>query len=105
MTIFGDDRSGLTINTRIAARTRAEHRAQEARAGEIVSLVDEVVGKVTLAVRKHPASAAAEPFSAAFDDLIDELGEPSFSRLFPCWKRMRPSTSRGSWAAKPCWSR
>jgi hypothetical protein len=29
MTIFGDDRSGLTINARIAARTPAEHRAQE----------------------------------------------------------------------------
>ncbi|WP_245476871.1 hypothetical protein, partial [Bradyrhizobium sp. Leo170] len=67
MTIFGDDRSGLTINARIAARTPAEHRAQEglgtrcipwdeldARAGEIVGLVDEVVGEVTLAVRNAP---------------------------------------------------
>ncbi|WP_354125356.1 MULTISPECIES: hypothetical protein [unclassified Bradyrhizobium] len=61
MTIFGDDRSGFTINARIAARTAAEHRTQEglgtrwipwdeldARAGEIVGLVDEVVGEVSL---------------------------------------------------------
>jgi hypothetical protein len=67
MTIFGDDRSGLTIHARIAARTPAEHRVQEglgtrcipwdeldSRAGEIVGLVDEVVGEVTLAVRNAP---------------------------------------------------
>lgn len=92
MTIFGDDRSGLTINARIAARTPAEHRAQEglgtrcipwdeldARAGEIVGLVDETVGEVTLAVRNAPAvprpSRSEDDLKlAAFDGLIDELG-------------------------------
>lgn len=89
MTIFGDDRSGLA---RIAARTPAEHRAQEglgtrcipwdeldARAGEIVGLVDETVGEVTLAVRNAPAvprpSRSEDDLElAAFDGLIDELG-------------------------------
>lgn len=92
MTIFGDDRSGLTINARIAARTPAEHRAQEglgtrcipwdeldARAGEIVGLVDEVVGEVTLAVRNaplvpRPSRSEDDLELAAFDGLIDELG-------------------------------
>ncbi|WLB24511.1 hypothetical protein [Bradyrhizobium japonicum] len=89
MTIFGDDRSGLTINARIAARTPAEHRAQEglgtrcipwdeldARAGEIVGLVDEVA----LAVRNappvpRPSRSEDDLELAAFDDLIDELGQ------------------------------
>ncbi|WP_130230076.1 hypothetical protein [Bradyrhizobium sp. Leo121] len=93
MTIFGDDRSGLTINARIAARTPAEHRAQEglgtrcipwdeldARAGEIVGLVDEVVGEVTLAVRNappvpRPSRSEDDLELAAFDDLIDEIGQ------------------------------
>ena len=93
MTIFGDDRSGLTINARIAARTPAEHRAQEGlgtrcipwdeldgRAGEIVGLVDEVVGEVTLAVRNappapRPSRSEDDLELAAFDDLIDELGQ------------------------------
>ncbi|MHC2585544.1 hypothetical protein ACVMHR_010345 [Bradyrhizobium diazoefficiens] len=92
MTIFDDDRSGLTINARIAARTPAEHRAQEGlgtrcipwneldvRAGEIVGLMDEVVGEVTLAVRNAPPvpgpSRSEDDLElAAFDDLIDELG-------------------------------
>lgn len=92
MTIFGDDRSGLTINARIAARAPAEHRAQEglgtrcipwdaldARAGEIVGLVDEVVGEVTLAVRNAPPVPRPSRLEddlelAAFDELIDELG-------------------------------
>ncbi|MCP3477869.1 hypothetical protein NLM33_48210 (plasmid) [Bradyrhizobium sp. CCGUVB1N3] len=92
MTICGDDSSGLTINARIAARTPAEHRAQEglgtrripwdeldARAGEIVGLVDEVVGEVTLAVRNappvpRPSRSEDELELAAFDDLIDGLG-------------------------------
>lgn len=92
MTIFGDDCSGLTINARIAARTPAEHRAQEglgtrcipwneldARAGEIVGLVDEVVGEVELAVRNappvpRPSRSETDLDPAAFDDLIDELG-------------------------------
>ncbi|WP_354249046.1 hypothetical protein [Bradyrhizobium sp. LA2.1] len=124
MTIFGDDRSGLTINARIAARTPTEHRAQEglgtrcipwdeldARADEIVGLVDEVVGEVTLAVRNvppvpRPSRSEDDLELAAFDDLIEELGRTTPSQLFPCWKRIRPSTSRGSWAAKPpCWPR
>jgi hypothetical protein len=93
MTIFGDDRSGLTINARIAARTPAEHRAQEglgtrcipwdeldARAGEIVGLVDEVAGEVTLAVRNappvpRPSRSEDDLELAAFDDLIDEIGQ------------------------------
>lgn len=92
MTIFGDDRSGLTINARIAARSPAEHRAQEglgtrsipwdeldARAGEITGLVDEVVGEVTLAVRNappatRPSRAETDLELAAFDDLIEEFG-------------------------------
>jgi hypothetical protein len=74
MTIFGDDRSGLTINARIAARTPAEHRAQEglgtrclpwdeldARAGEIVGLVDGGGRGGNAGGPKRPASAAAEP--------------------------------------------
>ncbi|WP_152535892.1 hypothetical protein [Bradyrhizobium sp. Ai1a-2] len=91
MTIFDDDRSGLTINARIAARTPAEHRAQEglgtrripwdeldARAGELVGLVDEVVGEVTLAVRNappvpRPSRTEDDLEPAVFDDLIDEL--------------------------------
>ncbi|QHP66065.1 hypothetical protein EI171_00505 (plasmid) [Bradyrhizobium sp. LCT2] len=93
MTIFGDDRSGLTINARIAARTPAEHRAQEglgtrcipwdeldARAGEIVGLVDAVVGEVTLAVQNtppvpRPSRSEDDLELAVFDDLIDELGQ------------------------------
>ncbi len=93
LTIFGDDRSGLTINARIAARTPAEHRAQEglgtrcipwdeldARAGEIVGLVDAVVGEVTLAVRNtppvpRPSRTEGDLELAVFDDLINELGQ------------------------------
>ena len=93
MTIFGDDHSGLTINARIAARTPAEHRAQEglgsrcipwdeldARAGEIVGLVDEVVGEVTLAVRNtppvpRPSCSEDDLELAVFDDLIGEIGQ------------------------------
>lgn len=93
MTIFGDDRSGLTINARIAARSPAEHRAQEglgtrcipwdeldARAGEIVGLVDEVVGEVTLAVRNtppvpRPSRSEDDLELAVFDDLIGEIGQ------------------------------
>ena len=93
MTIFGDDRSGLTINVRIAARTPAEHRAQEGlgtrcipwdeldtRAGEIVGLVDEVVGEVTLAIQNappvpRPSRSEDDLELAAFDDLIDEIGQ------------------------------
>ncbi|BAR63572.1 hypothetical protein ACVIWV_010365 [Bradyrhizobium diazoefficiens] len=49
------------------------------RAGEIVGLVDEVVGEVTLAVRNAPSTPRPSRSEddlelAAFDDLIDELG-------------------------------
>ncbi|MGD9769456.1 MAG: hypothetical protein AB7U62_17615 [Pseudolabrys sp.] len=93
MTIFGDDRSGLTINARISARTPGENRAQQglgtrtipwsaldARAHEIVGMVDEVVGEVALAVKNAPP--AARPSCSGndrellvFEALIDELGE------------------------------
>ncbi|MDX3809055.1 MAG: hypothetical protein QHC89_22060 [Bosea sp. (in: a-proteobacteria)] len=92
MTIYGDDRSGLTIHANIAARSPAELRAQQglgtrcipwdeldARAGEIVDLVDEVVGEVTLAVRNVPSAPRPSRSEndlelALFDELIDELG-------------------------------
>lgn len=91
MTVFGDDRSGLTINASIAARSPAELRAQEglgtrcipwaeldARAGEIVGLVDEVVREVTLAVRDAPATqrpshSETDVDIEGFDELVDEL--------------------------------
>ena len=91
MTVFGDDRSGLTINARIPSRTPAEHQAQEglgtrcipwteldARAGELVDLVDEVVGEVTLAVMEAPPSSrpsrSEQDFEMeAFERLVDEL--------------------------------
>lgn len=93
MTIFGDDRSGLTINARIAARSPAENRAQQglgtrcipwkeldSRAQEIVGLVDEVVGEVSLAVENAPAPlrpsrSETDLELAMFDALIDDLGE------------------------------
>ncbi|MGX7744008.1 hypothetical protein [Rhodopseudomonas parapalustris] len=93
MTIFGDDRSGLTINARIAARSPAENRAQQGlgtrcipwkeldvRAHEIVGLVDEVVGEVTLAIKNAPVSlrpsrSETDVELTVFDALIDELGE------------------------------
>jgi hypothetical protein len=92
MTIFGDDRSGLTINARIAARTPAESWAQEGlgtrcipwdeldqRADELVSLVDATVGEVTLAVRNAPASlrpsrSESDGDLGVFEALVDELG-------------------------------
>lgn len=91
MTIFGDDRSGLTINARISPKSPAEHRAQnglgtrcipwdelDARASELVSLVDEVVGEVTLAVKSTPPSPRPSRTQSdheieIFDHLIDEL--------------------------------
>lgn len=90
MTIFGDDRSGLTINARIAARTPAEHRAQEGLGtrclpwdeldAPVRSLAwwTEVVGEVTLAVRNappvpRPSRSEDDLELAAFDDLIDQL--------------------------------
>ncbi|MHC2379940.1 MULTISPECIES: hypothetical protein [Bradyrhizobium] len=93
MTISGADCSGLTINARIAARSPAEHRAQEGlgtrcipwdeldvRAGEIIGLVDEVVGEVTLAVRNtppvpRPSRSEDDLELAVFDDLIGEIGQ------------------------------
>ncbi len=61
MTVYGNDRSGLTVWARIPARTGAELRAQgglgvrripwaelDARASELTGMVDEVVAKVTL---------------------------------------------------------
>ncbi|MCK1326559.1 hypothetical protein IVA94_38375 [Bradyrhizobium sp. 156] len=90
MTIFGDDRSGLTINARIAARTPAEHRAQEGLGtrclpwdeldAPVRSLAwwTEVVGEVTLAVRNappvpRPSRSEDDLELAAFDDLFDQL--------------------------------
>jgi hypothetical protein len=92
MTIYGDDRSGFTIHANIAARSPAELRAQQglgtrcipwdeldARAGEIVGLIDEVVAEVTLAVRNvpsapRPSRSEGDLELALFDELIDELG-------------------------------
>ena len=66
-TTFDDGRGGVTISARIAARTNEELVAQEnvgtrripfadldARAGELVALVDEVVGEVEAAIRNAP---------------------------------------------------
>jgi|GEM_PF-4776816 len=86
MTVFGGDQSGLTINARIAARTPVEHHAQEglgtrripwaeldARASELVDLVDEVVGEVTLAVMEAPVATRPSRSEQAFDRLVDEI--------------------------------
>jgi hypothetical protein len=93
MTIFGDTRSGLTIHAGIASRTPAELRAQQglgtriipwdeldSRAGEIVGLVDAVVGEVTLAVQNapqvpRPSRSESDLEIDTFDELIDDLGE------------------------------
>jgi hypothetical protein len=97
MAIFGDDRSGLTINARIAAR-----------AGEMFGLVDKVVGEVTLAVRNappapRPSRSEDDLELAAFDDLIDELGQTITQSALSVWRRIRRNRSRGSWAAElPC---
>lgn len=52
----------------------------DARAGEIVGLVDEVVGEVTLAVRNtppvpRPSRSEDDLELAVFDDLIGEIGQ------------------------------
>ncbi|HQS46678.1 MAG: hypothetical protein B7Y12_05335 [Rhizobiales bacterium 24-66-13] len=92
MTIFGDDRSGLTIHASIRSNTPAELRAQQglgvrcipwdeldARAGEIVGLVDAVVGEVTLAVKNapqthRPSRSKSDVEMDKFGSLIDHLG-------------------------------
>lgn len=92
MTVFGDDRSGLTIHASIRSNTPAELRAQQglgtrcipwdeldARAGEIVGLVDAVVGEVPLAVKNapqtdQPSRSEGDVGMGKFDSLIDQLG-------------------------------
>ncbi|MHC2743933.1 hypothetical protein ACVMFA_009745 [Bradyrhizobium liaoningense] len=106
------------MNARIAARSPAEHRAQEGlgtrcipwdeldvRAGEIIGLVDEVVGEVTLAVRNtppvpRPSRSEDDLELAVFDDLIGEIGQTITQSVFPCWRSIRLSRSHASWAAK-----
>jgi hypothetical protein len=64
MTMFGDDRSGLTVSARIAPRTNEELVAQQdlgvrripwadldGRAADLVTVVDEVVCEVEMAVK------------------------------------------------------
>ena len=83
VTDWGDD-SGLTINARIAARTNEELRAQDgkgtrwipwaeldARASELITLVDEVVAEVEAAVKNAPAPSARPSKSESDLDLDD----------------------------------
>ena len=100
MTIFGDDRSGLTINARIPSRNPTEYRSQEglgtrcvpwseldARAGELVRLVEDSVAEVTHALRnapptQRPSASVPEEQMVFFNDLVDELaGELSNAAL------------------------
>lgn len=100
MTIFGDDRSGLTINARIPSRNPNEYRCQEglgtrcvpwseldARAGELVGLVEDAVSEVTHALRNapptpRPSASVPEGQMVFFHDLVDELaGELSNAAL------------------------
>lgn len=92
MTIFGDDRSGLTIHASIRSNSPAELRAQhglgtrcipwdelDARAGELVGLVDAAVGEVTLAVKNapqadRPSRSQSDVEIDKFGSLIDQLG-------------------------------
>jgi hypothetical protein len=91
MTQWGDDCSGLTINAHIAVRNNQELAAQEgkgvrripwdeldARADELVCLVDEVVAEVEAAVQNAPAplprpSRSEDDFDLdSFDGLIHD---------------------------------
>lgn len=82
LTAFDEDWPGLTIHASIRSLSAAELRAQkglgfrcipweelDARAGELVGMVDAAVGEVTLAVKS--ASPATRPSRAGTDDEID----------------------------------
>ncbi len=91
LTIYGDGSSGLTIHASISARSPAELRAQlglgtrcipweelDARADELVGLVDAAVGEVTQAIRNvspgpRPSRSEADVEIETFDALIHEL--------------------------------
>ncbi|MGX9394127.1 hypothetical protein ACWX0K_23880 (plasmid) [Nitrobacteraceae bacterium UC4446_H13] len=110
MTIYGDDRSGHTIHSNIAARSQAELHAQglgtrcipwdklDARAGEIVDLVDEVVGDVTfrnIPSAPRPSRSESDLKSALFDNLIEDLGRTlTHSAMAVLEKRSAQNVSR-----------
>lgn len=114
MTIFGDDRSGLTINARIPSRNPAEFRCQEglgtrcvpwseldARAGELAGLVDDAVAEVIHALRnapptQKPSASVPDEQMLFFEDLVDELGgELSKAALRAMDARSEKFLSRG----------
>lgn len=82
LTAFDEDRPGLTIQASIRSLSAAELRAQkglglrcipweelDARAGELLGMVDAAVGEVTLAVKNTPP--ATRPSRAGTDDEVD----------------------------------